>query len=205
MREIQRSVYSILISLFLTGCFGDNDSNTLYIPVCGSSLGDTDSTNSTGTCLKVIESNHKFFTSSPSISLVEYMGFTTEAIDDGNAYKYSSFHTENGTKGPPSGIFATFNNREGGHSSTFCTELNKHNFYEQSNWQMPSVIDLLDLYNLSGDLWTIYGWPAGLSYWTINEVPDSDSSWLVNLTQGTVGTLNENTGNYISCVSKPNT
>ncbi|WP_082040420.1 Ig-like domain-containing protein [Vibrio hyugaensis] len=199
---------------------------TIVAPaICGSSEGvsnvdDTDPTNATGYCLKVAtDSDGKWFTSTPSLAVMEVLGYKVDNSDTNSGDTYASTYTESGTYGPSGGEFARFrqdgatatNPSDGGDGTDgqfdrWCQKLNTLEFGGKSNWRRPTRGELEAFYQKYEDegaeygLWSARGWPVYYNYWASTLGGSGYSS--VVLRSGYVGTFSPSSERFASCASK---
>ncbi|WP_064605026.1 Ig-like domain-containing protein [Photobacterium sp. J15] len=157
----------------------------------GGGINDSDKTNATGNCLKIREINDttdgkvKWFTSSPSLAVVNGLGYT---INDG---KYNSGDTyarawvEKREEYGPAGTFALFR-QDGqmvappgwrtdevpgtnGQFDRWCQKLSAITFANHSDWRRPTLKELSALFEYDNEnnlsMYERFGWPAE-SYWS---------------------------------------
>lgn len=157
----------------------------------GGGINDNNKTNVAGNCLKIREINdtnddkEKWFTSSPSLAVVNELGYT---INDG---KYNSGDTfarawiEKREGYGPAGTFALFrqdgemvasresqSDEEPGTNGQFdrwCQKLSTITFANRSNWRRPTLKELSALFEYDNEnnlsIYERFGWPAE-SYWS---------------------------------------
>ncbi|NVJ57407.1 MAG: hypothetical protein HWE19_13730, partial [Vibrionaceae bacterium] len=182
---------------------------------CGGQINDTSKTNAAGYCLKVVEgyegdAENKLFTASPSIKVMEALGYT---INDSryNSYKtYGGTHTETRIEGE----FARFrydgwdwNNTlgspdygNGGQLDRYCANLAELQFLGRTNWRRATRYELYSLAFYLEDLTENFGWPGTYEYWT--STPTTDGKFYSHhLISNTTRIHSESIKNYASCVS----
>jgi hypothetical protein len=156
-------------------------SNTLNVSIC----------NLAGTCLDTFDvGSGKLFTNSPSKSYLDSIG--------GSAT--NSVFSENGTFGP-TGDFYRF---DWNNANSLCTTYNAQNLAGRTNWRLATISELqLELYNTTGNMFNVRGWPANFRYWS--STPGTSSGYRVWGLYG--GNLSDNVAStfegYVSCVSEP--
>jgi hypothetical protein len=189
------------------------------LPMCGNVVDDTDQTNATGVCLKVAtDSAGNWFTSTPSIAVMDALGYTLDDSNTNSGDTYASTYTETGLYGPTNGEFAEFrqdgngviNPNEGddanagvdGQVDRWCQKLVSLNFAGKNDWHRPTKDELKGLYrHVGGSLWNARGWPTGSNYWSATVL---GSNYLnVDLNYGNVGSYGPSYEHYASCVSNP--
>ncbi|KHF13169.1 hypothetical protein PO80_19320, partial [Vibrio parahaemolyticus] len=152
------------------------DKDTLKIafralPICGGRFNDNDRYNASGRCLKVVAYNYqgyvdKLSTSSPSLSVMEFMGYTRQDEPDNEGKTYSYLREEIGRSG---GEYATFRlesvEGQSDQARRFCAHLSRINFAGHNEWILSRVSDLETIYT-GLDTWQAFGWPTVQYYWT---------------------------------------
>jgi len=175
--------------------------------VCGDVLDDRSLSSAVGDCLKLREialtgGSVQWFTSSPSKQLMD-------------AWSYSASDESNNKNNTYAFIFDDFFNSQYEQFAAFrmdgegveqgkrwCQNLNKVRFAGQENWRIPSTSELEALYSKSSDLFSSFGWPTGLGYWT----SDSGGYYLNSfcLESGVIDEFSyEKDSYYVSCVTEP--
>ncbi|HHY0447917.1 TPA: hypothetical protein ACVU4T_004909, partial [Vibrio parahaemolyticus] len=188
------------------------------LPMCGSGVDDTDQTNAVGACLKVAsDSAGRWFTSTPSLAVMELLEYTLESSDTNSGDTYASTYTETGSYGPIDGVFARFrqdgngviapgegddvNAGVDGQFDRWCQKLVSLNFAGKNDWHRPTKDELVGLYSdVGGSLWGARGWPISTSYWSASV--DGSAYNFVNLLVGSVNSTSPSNVFYASCVSK---
>lgn len=197
------------------------------IPVCGG-INDTDKTNATGACLKVIRpSNGWLFSSSPSIALMDLLGYTIDIYDVDGTEKTTTYREvlyETGEFGPVDGAFAGFmaeTPRYNRQAVRWCDELNKRGFMQRTNWALPfqSYPDGNQFVEIkkgaNGTItkgWADMGWPTkyyyadGMKYnffsdWRVNNFRD-DSTAFSALYGNCTSNNQDSCSRYVSCLSQ---
>lgn len=154
-----------------------HESNTVMLdviaaPVCGDKVNDTDMSNASGACLKVIEQEGKQYSSSPSKAFIDLLsGYQEGNVNDADpTRRYHSTYDENGNFGP-AGEFVSFRNDTSSTFNTsseyqsFCFHLARLSFNGRNNWRMMSFDELKKLAYV-GDMFKDYGWPTSNAYWS---------------------------------------
>ncbi|EPW6725677.1 Ig-like domain-containing protein [Vibrio parahaemolyticus] len=192
------------------------------VTICGGAVNDANKINATGICLKVAtDADGNWFTSSPSIAVMNALGYTASNSANNSGDTYASTSTESGSYGPYGGVFATFSQdgdgvvnpgdsgadgtNEGinGQFDRWCQDLAAMGFAGKSTWRRPTSDELQDLYAANGNMWTARGWPANGSYWS-STVNGSRRYNTVNLSDGRVFSVyGPRDDRYSSCVSNP--
>ncbi len=186
------------------------------LPICGGAINDTDQTNATGVCLKVAtDSKGNWFTSSPSIAVMENLGYALNDTASNMDKTYSHIFPISSGFGPTGGQFAAFrqdgdsvslpsdsdgtNAGVNGQSDRWCQQLNQLGFAGRNFWRRPTEDELSGLHALNGNMWTSHGWPIDI-YWT-SSVDDSQF-YIVNTGIGGVDSANASSSLYVSCISE---
>ncbi|MCG6461776.1 Ig-like domain-containing protein, partial [Vibrio parahaemolyticus] len=183
--------------------------------ICGGAVDDTDQTNATGNCLKVAtDADGNWFTSTPSIAVMDGLGYTVDNSDTNSGKTYASTYTEDGTYGPVDGVFAQFrqdgalaiNPAEGGDGTDsqfdrWCQDLAAMEFAGKSSWRRPTRAELDGLYAANDNMWGARGWPAGTLYWSSTVY--RSLYYYENLHNGFDGRGSPSNEHYASCVSNP--
>ena len=209
----------------------DNDSFSNFSnAVCGGQLNDTDKENAKGSCLKIatasVDGKAFWYTSSPSVSLVQELGFVTfkGGINTNNGLTYADSWTESGAHGPTGGVFARFDQLsydgvgiENSQYARWCKHLASINYAGRDNWRSASVHELgihpanadelglskgQGLRNVKGNMWLNFGWPTELHYWTTTLY---NQSYYLNLDLGDSQyrySQYNSQADYASCVSE---
>jgi hypothetical protein len=194
------------------------------LKICGSgatdldNIDDTDQANAKGACLKVAsDSADHWFTSTPSIAVMDALGYTSDNSNINSGDTYAGTYIE-GSLGPANGEFARFrqdgkgviNPNEGdnanagvdGQFDRWCQKLASLNFAGKNDWHRPTKDELKGLYShVGGSLWDARGWPTDDAYWSATVIvpPYYD----VLLSNGNVVSSYPYNGKYASCVSNP--
>ena len=186
------------------------------VGACGTGVNDTNKTNGTGDCLKVIENNGKLFTGTPSITVLNTMGYAKAAgsssINDGKTYVFMS--TETGNRGPVGG-FGLFDQLLIGGDNTssiaaesingqyyrWCEDLASIKFNGRGDWRRASRYELEDLYSDRGDMYAGYGWATGYRYWSRSRTHNMTKFSRVYLRNTAIGSDRPNIRLYASCIS----
>jgi hypothetical protein len=178
----------------------------ISLPICGDRVDDTHKSNAKGYCLKVAtDANGYWFTSTPSIVVLDQLGYSISNSSNNTGDTYASTYTENGTSGPNGGAFARFrqdgngvaNGGVNGQFDRWCKKLNDLGFGGRSTWKRPESNELSDLYSTNRNMWSARGWPTGYGYWSA-----TGSNYVVSLSAGSVSSVIPSYGFYASCVSK---
>ncbi|MBE3654583.1 DUF1566 domain-containing protein [Vibrio navarrensis] len=183
------------------------DFSTLSGAACGGQLNDTDKENAKGACLKIATNDAgQWFTSSPSVAMMEALGYTQAAgsTDTNGGRTYASTWTEDGTYGPNGGVFARFDQFGGddgmyGQFDRYCRDLLAMTFAGKSDWRRPTKNELESLYGDKGNMWTVSGWPTVVHYWS--STPISSVYYRVSLSDGNSYGPGYSSNGYASCVS----
>ena len=141
------------------------------VEVCGTGVNDTDPTNAAGSCLKVVENDGMLFTSSPSVALLDTLGYVQASNQSEKTY--ANTIEEDGTYGP-AGFFGRFNQllvngdddsailAEGvnGQYDRWCKKLGGVSFNGRTDWRRVASHELVGLIAANGAY--VYGfWLAG--------------------------------------------
>lgn len=175
--------------------------------ICGEEPDDRSLGSAVGDCLKLREivltgGGVQWFTSSPSKQLMNTWNYSAsdESNNKDNTYAFIFDDYFNSQYEQ----FAAFrmDGEEVEQGKRWCQNLNKVRFAGQENWRLPSTSELEGLYSKSNDLFSNFGWPTGLGYWT------SDSGdYYVNsfcFESGVVDEFSyEEDSYYVSCVTEP--
>ncbi|WP_104038751.1 Ig-like domain-containing protein [Vibrio jasicida] len=188
------------------------------LPICGGVVNDTDQANAKGACLKVAsDSAGNWFTSTPSIAVMDALGYKGADSDTNHGDTYARIENE-GSSGPTNGEFAVFrqdgrgviapgegddaNAGVDGQFDRWCQKLAFLNFAGKNDWHRPTKDELVGLYSYVGDsLWAARGWPTRFYYWSATV--DGSHYYRVNLNFGNVSSLSPTSAAYASCVSNP--
>ncbi|MCC2525785.1 Lcl domain-containing protein [Vibrio coralliilyticus] len=178
--------------------------DTLEGGACGGQLNDTDRTNATGPCLKIataaLDGQELWFTSSPSLAMMESIGYTEQNLPDNSGQTYANVWVENGVYGPE-GEFAGFSQhgQSGGQFDRYCADLATRNYAGKEDWRRPTTEELSALYQQRGNMYYAFGWPTVGPYWS--STADESNFGNVDLINGVVGSYSPDTNLYASCVS----
>lgn len=184
-----------LVSVFLEGIYSDEITVTVgsSSSVCGHVIGDTlsqttgvndtDNGNAAGACLKVrqIEDNSiiKWFTSSPSLSMAEALGYVLDntTLNSGKSYHSALSNSSDlistiGTyvKFRQDGAGVTSNTDTGGQYYRWCENLSDIEFAGVSNWRRATHAEMKALFSFENSsnksLYKLFGWPVNDVYKT---------------------------------------
>ncbi|WP_367986540.1 hypothetical protein AB2S62_08135 [Vibrio sp. NTOU-M3] len=184
-----------------------------------------DATNATGKCLKVreiVDSNDgktKWFTSTPTASLLSELGYTAQDTPDNSGDTYASSMVLNIGLAPVDGDFAYFrqdgdgvvlpgtgNDAQAGVNGQFdrwCQKLATINFAGQSNWRRPDQSELQELYSFnnptSDGMYPRFGWPTVFNY--LSSTVNGSTFNAIGLSAGAIGSPSADLSNSASCVS----
>ncbi|ALR95737.1 hypothetical protein AT730_26235 (plasmid) [Vibrio alginolyticus] len=181
--------------------------------ICGGEVNDADKANAAGNCLKVATDRaDTWFTSSPSIAVMNSMGYTQVDTSDNQGKSYASTFTEDGTQGPAGVAFAMFRqdgngavnpvdggSGESGQFDRWCSKLSEINFGGKSYWRRPTAAELSGLYDKAGNMWGELGWPTRTSYWSLTH--NGVKYKRVSLGGGGEGSYTPDSRTYGSCVA----
>ncbi|WP_299014116.1 Ig-like domain-containing protein [uncultured Photobacterium sp.] len=199
----------------------------------GGGINDSDKTNATGNCLKIREINDtndgkvKWFTSSPSLAVVNELGYTESDDKYNSGDTFARAWIETRAKYGPAGTFALFRqdgemavssrwqtNEEPGTNGQFdrwCQKLSTITFANRSNWRRPTREELSALFEYNNEhnlsMYERFGWPVG-SYWSATA--GSFGYLYVNLLTGFhrvgnfIGDISPDFSISVSCVSVSN-
>ncbi|PQJ44441.1 hypothetical protein BTO01_29225 [Vibrio jasicida] len=224
---VTSSTQAGVVKVTATDGAGNSNSSVVTVfvlKVCGSgatdldNIDDTDQANAKGACLKVAsDSAGNWFTSTPSIAVIDRLGYTIDSSSTNIGDTYANTETETGASGPTDGEFAKFaqygegyvNNGVGtGQLYRWCEKLSALKFGGRTNWRRPTKNELIGLYRDVGDsLWNARGWPASNSYWSETFESGVSASgrnvplYYVYLSHGYFSTGYSNGQRYASCVS----
>ncbi len=174
--------YYVSVSLYDAGVSSSLPSVNNYasciapppLPICGGIVDDADRTNATGYCLKVATDNDEnWFTSTPSIAVMETLGYkgpdedATADSETNSGDTYAATRTESGSYGPVDGVFAQFrqdgtksdgtpvvepgegddaNAGKEGQFDRWCQKLNTLEFGGKTTWRRPTRTELEAFY-----------------------------------------------------------
>ncbi len=157
----------------------------------GGGIDDDSRSTASGTCLKIREilsptnNKYKWFTSTPSLQLLNSLGYITENTPNNSGDSYAQAQTENGNEGPAGFSFAQFrqdglnaippttvgpmdrNAGKFGQAYRWCEKLNEIEFAGKTGWQIPAWYELVNVTNFEGSVGSMYdrfGWPVSLPY-----------------------------------------
>ncbi|EJG1862031.1 DUF1566 domain-containing protein [Vibrio parahaemolyticus] len=184
--------------------------------ICGGAINDADLNNAAGNCLKVAtDGSGNWFTSSPSIAVMDVLGYTPDNSASNTDKTYSDLSTETGSS--LSGDFARFrqdgqgvtnpgsgdDNHAGinGQLDRWCQNLASIDFGGKNTWRRPTRTELDALRNANGDMSSL-GWPGKVRYWssTIN----LGSKYLTRgLHTDSIFNNSPTSSFYASCVAPP--
>ncbi|EJG0582697.1 Ig-like domain-containing protein, partial [Vibrio parahaemolyticus] len=172
--------------------------------MCGGQVNDTDKENAKGNCLKVTESNGRWFTSTPSLEVMKVLGYTQQDSSNNSGKTYAATYTEDGSSGPSGGTFARFrqDGTGGVQNQRYCQHLADMGFAGRNDWARPSINELSALFIDHGNMWTNFGWPTRFVYKSDTHLQD-DHYLLIYLSGGSVFSYTVTAPDYISCVSNP--
>ncbi|HHY0446416.1 TPA: hypothetical protein ACVU4T_003353, partial [Vibrio parahaemolyticus] len=218
-----------VVKVTATDGAGNSNSSVVTVfvlKVCGSgatdldNIDDTDQANAKGACLKVAsDSAGNWFTSTPSIAVMESLGYTLNNFSSNSGDTYTNTYTETGSYGPIDGVFATFrqdgngvidpgegddaNAGVDGQFDRWCQKLTSLNFAGKNDWHRPTKDELAGLYSDVGDsLWDARGWPTSDNYWSATVT--GSEYYLVSFDDGDVYDIAPTVGEgSASCVSNP--
>ncbi|MBU2898972.1 DUF1566 domain-containing protein [Vibrio hepatarius] len=172
---------------------GHTTGNTLNKNL-GGGIDDDSKSTASGECLKIREildpsnNKYKWFTSTPSLQLMNKLGYITTPEDDtpnNSGDSYAQAKTEDGNDGPAGFSFAAFR-QDGlnaippttvgpmdhdagkfGQAYRWCEKLNEIEFAGKTGWQIPSWNELMYMTDFEasvGSMYDRFGWPVGLPY-----------------------------------------
>nr|WP_257721541.1 Ig-like domain-containing protein [Vibrio alginolyticus] len=195
-------------------------SGKLTLDVCGGSIDDADQTNAVGECVKItMNTDGHWFTSSPSLSVMELLGYVLDSTPDNIDDTYSGVEIEDGTVGPLNGTFATFKQNglnvvnpgdgnnllagKGGQYDRWCNKLNFMNFGGKNNWRRVESNELLKLHSNVGQLYLNRGWPLK-EFYSSKSIDESNFYYRVDLDSSTPyeTPTNPSVDTYVSCISE---
>ncbi|MEZ9205614.1 hypothetical protein AB4151_25010, partial [Vibrio splendidus] len=178
---VTSSTQAGVVKVTATDGAGNSNSSLVtafVLSMCGNVVDDTGPDNAKGACLKVAtDSAGKWFTSTPSVAVMDMLGYTLDNSDTNSGDTYANTFSETGSKGPIDGVFARFrqdgngviapgegDNANAGVDGQFdrwCQKLALLNFAGKNDWHRPTKDELSGLYNDVGDsLWDARGWPT---------------------------------------------
>lgn len=231
-----------IIATAANGLTATVDTRLLIIPkVCGNTQGhpldtsfdgginNTSRSNISGNCLKIAEAEtegrKKWFTSSPSLAVMDALGYISYPSHDspsvGDHYNYLSNINEYDAMGS----FPVFNQygygvsvpgsengMEGvnGQYDRWCKKLALLNFAGKSDWRRATHTELVALYRfagVSGSMSQRYGWPTMEHYSTSTAYTWEPlyGNWAgISMVTGLTSYLNVYDAYYASCVSEVN-
>ncbi|MCS6262049.1 DUF1566 domain-containing protein [Shewanella baltica] len=155
-------------------------SNTVNVTVCSSLA---------GACIDIFNTGSgKLFTNSPSVAYLDSIGGSAA---DGT-------YTETGTYGP-AGNFYLF---DWNHANTLCNTYNTNSIGGRTNWRLATKDELrVELFDIYNNMFNARGWPTNYYYWSVT--PDGSTYYHVDLSNGSVSSINPSGTVYASCVSEP--
>ncbi|MBE1273884.1 Ig-like domain-containing protein [Enterovibrio baiacu] len=182
-------------------------------PLCGGAVNDSDGSNATGACIKVVDylSTGMLFTGTPSESAILALGYSRSVNNSNTGQTYDSIVSDSYI----SGNVATFrkagngwNNDiasptygQGGQLDRYCENLSNIRFNQRQNWRVPSLTELDNLYANQGSMQS-YGWPVSLRYGSSTGF-SSNAYYLHSLRQDSQTAFSIAYDGYASCVSDP--
>ncbi|OEE58010.1 hypothetical protein A1OK_05085 [Enterovibrio norvegicus FF-454] len=179
------------------------------IPVCGNKLNDTTSNNASGFCVKVTsDSRGNWFTSSPSLTVLQNIHFTRQNGTQNGVMTYSSTYSESHLIGP-TGSFGLFDQIDGafvgtnGQADRWCQHLASIKFAGQQNWTRPTIFELKYFNGVFFNFILSYGWPDGKRYWSSSFNSASTLSTLNLSVFDSVTSVPASTALYVTCISEP--
>ncbi|TCW20765.1 Ig-like domain-containing protein [Vibrio crassostreae] len=131
----------------------------------------------------------KLFTNSPSVAYLGSIG-----LNFGLGYLS---YLETGRNGPFGG-FSIFNWTR---ANAVCNTYNTNSLGGRTNWRLPTIEEVADLYASFGNLHPARGWSTSIIYWSAT--PDGSSYYGMNLRTGAVISPSPTMELYGSCVSNP--
>ncbi len=144
-----------------------------------------------GPCIDAVDIAGKLYTPSPSVAYLDSIG-------GGSAT--NGFLTESGGSSP-SGNFYIF---DLANAIALCDIYNAQNVLGRNNWQLPTKVDLVDLYDLMGNMSDARGWPTAERYRSGEEqVTIPGNYFTVFLDDGREGAYQPHHPFYASCTSDP--
>ncbi|EGQ8090547.1 hypothetical protein M5245_000330 [Vibrio vulnificus] len=195
------------------GCNNDGVCDTKHtklgsVTICGEQFNDADLNNASDTCLKVADLNGNRMASSPSLAVLEILGFTLDERkpnenppNSGNTYA-EVFETTQA----PFGTFATFfagdPNIHDRQALRWCQKLSELNFAERRNWTIGTEAQMKSMIRGLGDL-SEKGWPVITSngvHWTSTRY---DGTWTrgIDITQGSSYLISHLSTSMAACYS----
>lgn len=148
--------------------------STTDLSMCGAAINDTDQTNGTGSCIKVVagttgDAAGLLFTGDPSINVIKTMGYIRDANStDNTGYSYSqpignyvAFYASGLGWDSDTGS-ATYG--ADGQYDRYCQDLAAIGFNGYTGWRRVTYQELYDLAG-STDMGASYGWSYG-TYWS---------------------------------------
>ena len=146
-----------------------------------------------GACIDIFDiGSGKLFTNSPSKAYLDSIG--------GSAAK----GVHNGASTPnasPMGEFYVFDWIS---AKTLCAAYNASNVGGRTNWRLPTIDELTELFGVTGNLFKTRGWPASHYHSSVTPSSSAPNNYkTINITDGFVLPLDVNYNNFASCVSNP--
>ena len=170
------------------------------IDTCGA-LNSTE--NSNGVCLRYAGGSDQWFSSDPSLALVNALGLTKE-YKGINQRVYTDSIEESGPLTSTYGTYVRFADMsaDGGvnQRENWCQILREMNFAGRNNWRLPSVVEIL-LSGLDTNALKALRWPV-LSYYASSTIAEGDSH-NVDFISGISATEPLIEAKYVSCMSTP--
>lgn len=176
------------------------------IAICGDKLNDIDPSNAADSCLKVREVvdsvNDKVmrFTSSPSLDLMNELGYIQSSTSNNYGDTYDSTITVLLHSLAPKGTWSLFTNigSETSMAKRWCKKLADIQFLGARNWRLPQEDELKHLFSYDNlynkGMYARFGWPTNSAYITI-----SSGDRIVDLTDGFSRV--SKAAQFVSCVS----
>ncbi len=160
------------------------------LDICGA-IDDKSPVNAVGNCLKVraildsSDNKSKWFTSTPSLKVMNALGYIKQDDADNTGDSYAELFKEDGISGPIA-QFARFRQdgkdmieestpNDGsyglnGQFDRWCKKLAKLEFAGKTNWRRPTEGELYQLvsyeYIDDADMFSRFGWPVRNYYWS---------------------------------------
>lgn len=214
---LPKNIGSTTVIASLDGIISENANiNVVSSLVCGHDIGseiitaidDSDLNNSATSCLKIAKDNNgKWFTSTPSINILNLLGYVKADGANGTYKTYADLYHEDGTYGPY-GDFGLFDQLGGdslgndGQYDRWCQNLAAIKFANRDNWRRGSQEELSQLFLDKGDMLNNYGWPSSKYnlYWSLT--PTGLSFKTIRLYDGLIGMASTYASMYSSCISE---
>ncbi|MCG6459578.1 Ig-like domain-containing protein [Vibrio parahaemolyticus] len=198
------------------------------LPICGTGVDDTDQYNASGNCLKVAtDADGNWFTSTPSITVMDSLGYTVDNSETNAGKTYASAYTDNAYNSPK-GEFAAFrqdgidsdgnavtNPGEGddatagvnGQFDRWCQQLNELEFAGKNTWRRPTKDELYGLAdaNSYGGMSSEHGWPGRARFHWVSTVSGSRYVYmdLITFYPGGINVADPSADKSASCISNP--